>query len=241
MPEITKRGFTRSGRISCSFCGVGDGGRPGASQAPAADSAPMPRTSRPPVQVSGRDTPFDGATLDAGVLRCSPPRAAEWRGRRRAWRFRGGPGGAFRFVGREIERNRDPHRATRGARLPMVRWTPQHVPRGRARHGADLGVREAPSLDDAPATGLHPAIRPRVFSARRAEASRADRATPRRSRSSRACSSTTGRPRRTLVCAGGQVDHFAVFALQEVLRLLEVTATSPGTRSVASTAGASSL
>ncbi len=220
MPDH-EEGVPQIGRISCSFCGVGDGGtteRVPEGPAPA-DSAPLPRTTGR-LWAIGHDAPFDSETLETGVLRVSTaaPLVA--------------PGGVVRgefetaegrlpFVGREIERQRNLH----GALVAHVfQWFGGHLSTYREvvrdmgptsgcvklrhsmmRQRVAFPIHTAPSVLDA-ATGLRKPIAYAEAIALLA----------------RLLLDHRGPGARTLVYASGQVDYFAVFAMQEVLRLLGV-------------------
>ncbi|HEY4015247.1 MAG TPA: molybdopterin dinucleotide binding domain-containing protein [Polyangiaceae bacterium] len=214
-------GVPQIGRISCSFCGVGDGGTTErvADGPDSAASAPVAGTSGR-LWVSGRDEPLASETLEPALLHVSTTVPLVAPGAVVRGEFETAEG-RVPFVGREIERHRDRD----GAIVAHVfRWFSEHlsasreVVRGLGPTAGCVKLRHS-MMRQRPAFPIHTA--PSVL----------DPQTGRRKPVSygkaiallaRLLLDHRGPAARTLVYASGQVDYFAVFAMQEVFRLLGV-------------------
>jgi ferredoxin-NADP reductase/anaerobic selenocysteine-containing dehydrogenase len=222
-------GVPQIGRVSCSFCGVGDGGRservpePAAAPEWAFAAAAMEAGSVGRVWVTDADSTTQvcaAKLLGPGRLELSSSVALVAPGAVLRGVFEV-DGARVPFVGREVERRRAADGAVLAhvlepfsGKLSAYREVLQQVEpttgciklrHSMMRQRTAYPIQSGPSVLD-PATGRRRPISYAAAISKLAELLLAHRA-------------PSGR---TLLYASGQIDYFAIFALQEVLRLLGV-------------------
>lgn len=221
-------GVPQIGRLSCSYCGVGDGGR--STRVPESPTAPewalsaagiaAGRSGRVWVDVDSTTRACEATLAESGQLEVysSEPLLAPGAVMRGVFEI---DGARIPFVGREVERRRAPdgtlkahvlepftgHLRVYREVLEQVAPTPGCIKlrHSMMRQKTAYPIHMSPSVLD-PSTGRRRPITYAAAIKKLAELLLAHRA-------------PNGR---TLVYASGQIDYFAIFAMQEVLRLLGV-------------------
>lgn len=228
-------GIPQMGRVSCSFCGVGDGATLDRvpETPPAAEAGPPPGTAgKLSIQSGAEMRSFSAKVVDKGFLQVSTSApivspGGVVRGEFEALPGQNDAGVRLRFVGREVERSRTSngllvaHHFRRftdhlTAYREVVRdGTPTagciKLRHSMMRQRAAYPIHTAPTVLD-PETGKRRAISYAEAIDRFADLLLAHR--------SSGVSGGATEPARTLLYASGQCDYFAVFAVQEVFRLL---------------------